>query len=453
MRRRCRYIIACDSGADASYGFEDLANAIRKCRTDLGVEIDLDVRQIGDVDAKRFNGAPCAIGRIRYSGSKVGTILYIKPTRMQGLPSDVMHYAAEHATFPHESTADQFFSESQFESYRRLGDHLAGQILDVSRALKPTSVDIDQLFRDFDEAWHRPSRSVAAHFSRLGDAADELFERLRTSKELAFLSKQFYPEWRSLLGDARFDAKVQADDIADLPQQPDELRQGFYFCNSLIQLMETVYIDLELETDWDHPDNSGWVNLFNHWAWSGMFRVTWAVSAATYGRRFRTFCERRLNLDLGNVVVDAAIDTTMAAAKTQLDNSGLNLHERQMVADLPLPADTQISIHRLELRVRNPIRPESKELIKFGFGFAVVVGAELAMYRVQDHLRGLGLGRKGLQALVQARHTPLDIRNYPKQAIQEFLAHFNENADLGKIADFRAMVLSVNEEWTERNMQ
>jgi hypothetical protein len=24
-------------------------------------------------------------------------------------------------TFPHESTADQFFSESQFESYRRLG--------------------------------------------------------------------------------------------------------------------------------------------------------------------------------------------------------------------------------------------------------------------------------------------------------------------------------------------
>ncbi|HWN40072.1 MAG TPA: hypothetical protein VNP02_16335, partial [Gammaproteobacteria bacterium] len=40
VRRRCRYIIACDAGADERYGFEDLANAIRKCRTDLGVEID-----------------------------------------------------------------------------------------------------------------------------------------------------------------------------------------------------------------------------------------------------------------------------------------------------------------------------------------------------------------------------------------------------------------------------
>ena len=61
--------------------------------------------------------------------------------------------------------------------------------------------------------------------------------------------------------------------------------------------MESVYVALNLDTDWRHPDNSGWLNVFNHWAWSGMFRVTWAVSAATYGGRFRAFCEQRLNLD------------------------------------------------------------------------------------------------------------------------------------------------------------
>ena len=30
-------------------------------------------------------------------------------------------YGAEHKAFPHESTLDQWFSESQFESYRMLG--------------------------------------------------------------------------------------------------------------------------------------------------------------------------------------------------------------------------------------------------------------------------------------------------------------------------------------------
>ena len=34
---------------------------------------------------------------------------------------DVCHYANTHTSFPHESTADQWFDETQFESYRQLG--------------------------------------------------------------------------------------------------------------------------------------------------------------------------------------------------------------------------------------------------------------------------------------------------------------------------------------------
>ena len=34
-------------------------------------------------------------------------------------------YATAHPTFPHESTADQWFTESQFESYRSLGFDIA----------------------------------------------------------------------------------------------------------------------------------------------------------------------------------------------------------------------------------------------------------------------------------------------------------------------------------------
>jgi hypothetical protein len=52
-----------------------------------------------------------------------------------------------HPDFPHESTADQWFSESQFESYRRLGFEIMDGILgDAVRGLAPgATVTLDSL--------------------------------------------------------------------------------------------------------------------------------------------------------------------------------------------------------------------------------------------------------------------------------------------------------------------
>jgi hypothetical protein len=53
-----------------------------------------------------------------------GEILYIKlslPTGIGALPADVLAFAKEESAFPHQPTADQWFTESQFESYRQLG--------------------------------------------------------------------------------------------------------------------------------------------------------------------------------------------------------------------------------------------------------------------------------------------------------------------------------------------
>ena len=62
----------------------------------------------------------CAVGQIYYDevddGPPPGTLLYIKPSLSGDEPSDVRNYVVDHPKFPHESTADQFFSESQFES-------------------------------------------------------------------------------------------------------------------------------------------------------------------------------------------------------------------------------------------------------------------------------------------------------------------------------------------------
>jgi hypothetical protein len=135
VKRRCKYIVACDAGADPNYSFEDLGNAIRKCREDIGVEIELDTSPLipkstgaKGSTSKKLTARHCAVGTIRYDladpkGEK-GVLVYIKASLTGDEPADVLNYQTAHPTFPHESTADQWFTESQFESYRRLGQHV-----------------------------------------------------------------------------------------------------------------------------------------------------------------------------------------------------------------------------------------------------------------------------------------------------------------------------------------
>lgn len=124
--RRVHRIVVSDGTADSTFRYDDLGNSIRKIRIDLGVEIDIEKIDIVP-PTKDGPGKYCATGTIRYKDvdgpdAVNGELLYIKPVVYQNQgPRDVLNYAGKSITFPHESTADQFFSESQFESYRRLG--------------------------------------------------------------------------------------------------------------------------------------------------------------------------------------------------------------------------------------------------------------------------------------------------------------------------------------------
>ncbi len=147
VRRRCYRIVICDMEEDETYHFEGIANAIRKCRIDFGVEISLDLTNLRPVEATGNCLAHWATGKIRYpetprdqlgQDSPEGNILYIKssltgPSEYQNAdlpnePVDVVNYKFTHQHFPHDSTANQWFTESQFESYRRLGYHLIDEI-------------------------------------------------------------------------------------------------------------------------------------------------------------------------------------------------------------------------------------------------------------------------------------------------------------------------------------
>lgn len=125
VRRRCHIVVAVDAGCDPDYQFEDLANAIRKCWTDFGTRIDIDLAALRPQGKTKRCQSHFAVGCIHYPNApQPGVLIYIKATLSGGESSDVKEYADRHAKFPNESTGDQFFDENQFESYRELGRHI-----------------------------------------------------------------------------------------------------------------------------------------------------------------------------------------------------------------------------------------------------------------------------------------------------------------------------------------
>ena len=60
--------------------------------------------------------------------------------------------------------------------------------------------------------------------------------------------------------------------------------------------MENVYIDLQLDSTWDHADNRGWRELFERWAAMPQLKETWKVTYGLFGERFRFFARRLLRL-------------------------------------------------------------------------------------------------------------------------------------------------------------
>ncbi|RZU40820.1 hypothetical protein [Edaphobacter modestus] len=125
VRRHCATIVICDAEQDGDLSFQGIGMAIRKCRIDHGAEITLDLSQMEPTGTPAASPYPCIAGTIRYSNGAVGQILYIKSAYTRDLPADVVNFHKENPTFPNTSTLDQWFSESQFESYRRLGQHYA----------------------------------------------------------------------------------------------------------------------------------------------------------------------------------------------------------------------------------------------------------------------------------------------------------------------------------------
>jgi hypothetical protein len=173
VRRRCRYIVAVDAGCDPDYTFEDLGNAVRKIAIDLGVKIRFHgLDKLKKRDPKMPILGPNvpyhAIGEIDYPAADggneqdFGVILYIKPGYHGVENADICAYAIANPTFPHQSTGNQFFTESQFESYRSLGFAIVDGILNGLLKGMPNrgAATLKDIFKELrKQAQHAPEQT------------------------------------------------------------------------------------------------------------------------------------------------------------------------------------------------------------------------------------------------------------------------------------------------------
>lgn len=145
LRRGCNRIIVIDASCDPAFAFSDFANAIRRARIDLGINItrreEKQILEHGERRKRPWVRSPDKsqwIGWEWYDidyGEKIpkGRLFYVKPSSsgIESMPVEIVQYWKKSGTFPHETTADQFFSEAQMEAYRALGYELGKKALEA----------------------------------------------------------------------------------------------------------------------------------------------------------------------------------------------------------------------------------------------------------------------------------------------------------------------------------
>ena len=161
LRRRVPYIIAIDADEDREQQSIVLGELMRVVRIDFGAEFEevsndpnaltkfgippqvvASLGSVADVMSRnRFKNAKthATLLRVSFPPSPAGTsnawshrchswLLFVRATMVGDEPEDLRYYRATHPNFPHETTLDQFFDEPQWESYRKLGQHIGEKL-------------------------------------------------------------------------------------------------------------------------------------------------------------------------------------------------------------------------------------------------------------------------------------------------------------------------------------
>lgn len=166
LRRQVKVIIAIDAGEDEDFSFSDLKNLVTRSRSELGIVISFaDSAKPQEVikpdvtdgfSKKDFVVAKLSGMKGSYAKNYDGVLIYVKSSvlankefRMRRLKNktkrlvnegkraeveqakrdlDSYMYRTYNPEFPHESTADQFFDEAQWDAYYDLGIEIGNHL-------------------------------------------------------------------------------------------------------------------------------------------------------------------------------------------------------------------------------------------------------------------------------------------------------------------------------------
>jgi hypothetical protein len=129
LRRRCRYIIVSDAGADPTCTLADLGQAVQRARADFSAEVEILADPMFHGDGEAMRKQAHLFGRVTYADGSEGHILYLKALLRQNLGADIYGYWRTNPQFPNQPTSNQFYGELQFDSYRELGRQLMAGIV------------------------------------------------------------------------------------------------------------------------------------------------------------------------------------------------------------------------------------------------------------------------------------------------------------------------------------
>jgi len=168
LRRRCKFITCVDGEADPDFHFAGLLTLVRHAQIDYGIRIEPDVKALRPDPATGYSQTHALFCRIHYPEVKyadevvrkaeTGLLLYMKLSVTGNETELINRYRALHPDFPHESTADQFFKEEQFEAYRQLGVHVAEGLFSPALRNYTTPATVSDWFRQLASNLLLPTR-------------------------------------------------------------------------------------------------------------------------------------------------------------------------------------------------------------------------------------------------------------------------------------------------------
>ena len=166
LRRRCQFIVAIDGEQDQRMTFGALTTLQRLAAIDLGVKIDINLDDLR-LNEQSLSRSHFRFARIHYPDKQFGYLLYVKSSLTGNEGEFLRRYRIDDPAFPHDPTADQFFSEARFEAYRSLGEHIGdklffarwlGKDLADAPSTKMPSVQVEAWFLELGKRLLEPLR-------------------------------------------------------------------------------------------------------------------------------------------------------------------------------------------------------------------------------------------------------------------------------------------------------